>query len=200
MSKQVIVPKGKYSDPVPVNVNNWPDQFPYSPEVSVSLKHESDAMFLRFKVSENYTKAEITENNGKVWTDSCVEFFISFDNVSYYNLETTCAGVQLLGYRKNGEVTHASSEVISSILKNGTFVGKSFSEITGDIDWDIELRIPVSALFKHEIASFDGMRIKGNFYKCGDDLSHPHFLSWAPVSTEKPNFHVPEFFGEIVFE
>jgi enamine deaminase RidA (YjgF/YER057c/UK114 family) len=24
-----------------------------------------------------------------------------------------------------------------------------------------------------------------------------HFLSWNPIKTETPNFHVPEFFGEI---
>ena len=40
-------------------------------------------------------------------------------------------------------------------------------------------------------------RIRANFYKCGDKTAHPHFLSWSPVSTEKPDFHRPEFFGEL---
>ena len=39
-----------------------------------------------------------------------------------------------------------------------------------------------------------------NVYKCGDNLSQPHFLSWQPIHTDKPNFHVPQFFGEVEFE
>ena len=39
-----------------------------------------------------------------------------------------------------------------------------------------------------------------NLYKCGYNLSHPHFLSWRPIRTEKPYFHRPEFFGEVTFE
>lgn len=39
-----------------------------------------------------------------------------------------------------------------------------------------------------------------NFYKCGDKLQTPHFLSWNPINLEKPNFHCPEFFGTLNFE
>ena len=35
--------------------------------------------------------------------------------------------------------------------------------------------------------------------KCGDDLTVPHFLSWNPIKTEKPDFHRPEFFGTVKF-
>ena len=34
----------------------------------------------------------------------------------------------------------------------------------------------------------------------GDNLSHPHFLSWRPIQTEKPDFHRPEFFEQVTFE
>ena len=39
-----------------------------------------------------------------------------------------------------------------------------------------------------------------NIYKCGDKTAHPHFLSWAPIRTEKPDFHRPEFFGTAIIE
>ena len=36
--------------------------------------------------------------------------------------------------------------------------------------------------------------------KCGDDTAVPHFLSWNPIGAPRPNFHTPEYFGEIHFE
>ena len=42
--------------------------------------------------------------------------------------------------------------------------------------------------------------IKANFYKCGDELQTPHFLSWNPIQIEQPDFHRPDFFGTLEFE
>ncbi len=67
--------------------------------------------------------------------------------------------------------------------------------------WHITFIIPISALYKDRFASWDELKgARCNFYKCGDGLSKPHYLSWAPVLTEKPNFHSPQFFGEVEFE
>jgi len=41
------------------------------------------------------------------------------------------------------------------------------------------------------------MSMMANFYKCGDGLSKPHYLSWKPIVAEKPDFHRPEFFSTI---
>ena len=40
-------------------------------------------------------------------------------------------------------------------------------------------------------------KLLGNFYKCGDATEMPHYLSWNPIQTERPDFHRPEFFGEL---
>jgi hypothetical protein len=48
--------------------------------------------------------------------------------------------------------------------------------------------------------SLSGLRAKANFYKCGDGLTVPHFVTWAPISTEKPDYHRPEFFDWLEFE
>jgi len=39
-----------------------------------------------------------------------------------------------------------------------------------------------------------------NFYKCADDTSHPHWLTWSPVDLPEPNFHHPQSFGILQFE
>ena len=49
-----------------------------------------------------------------------------------------------------------------------------------------------------------GIRAQGqlnaNFYKCGNKTPHKHYLSWAPIDLDSPNFHCPEYFGVIQFE
>ena len=47
---------------------NWPDQFPYAPEVSFRMFHTGDYLMLRFDVAERCTMARVTEDNGEVWT------------------------------------------------------------------------------------------------------------------------------------
>jgi hypothetical protein len=42
--------------------------------------------------------------------------------------------------------------------------------------------------------------MRGNFYKCGDELGVPHFVSWTKIKTDSPAFHMPEFFGGLEFE
>ncbi len=52
----------------------------------------------------------------------------------------------------------------------------------------------------HKFHSWDGIKAKANVYKCGDNLSKPHFLSWNPIHHPTPNFHLPEFFGTLELE
>ncbi|MDR1556412.1 MAG: hypothetical protein LBS88_05185, partial [Tannerellaceae bacterium] len=35
--------------------------------------------------------------------------------------------------------------------------------------------------------------------KCADDTDTPHYLSWNPIAVSAPDFHRPDFFGEIYF-
>ena len=44
----------------------------------------------------------------------------------------------------------------------------------------------------------DGI-MRGNFYKCGDLTQREHYLSWNRVACAEPDFHRPEFFGELEF-
>lgn len=188
-------------EPLPLETINW-EAFPYQPNVSVQIAFNDDELFLQYKVDEQSVKAEITESNGRVWTDSCVEFFLSPEgNEWYYNLEMNCIGTALLGFRKKGgEATHASEEQIATIRRISTLGEFPFPELKGQTDWQITVAIPWEVFFKHQLKPVSGKKMRGNFYKCGDDLSVPHFVSWTKIKTEKPAFHVPEFFGGLEFE
>lgn len=187
----------------PIACCNWPDGYPYAPAVRFRMFHTGNRLLLRFDVAENYTAAHVTEDNGEVWTDSCVEFFLAVgDESGYYNFETTCIGRMLLGFRHtHADAVHAAPEVMDSVKRTTTLpFGEPFEEREGDNRWSLTLAIPPEALFRHEIKDWSGVEARMNLYKCGDNLSHPHFLSWRPIQTEKPDFHRPEFFEPVHFE
>ncbi len=187
--------------PLSLEMVNW-EEFPYKPDVSVQIGWNETELFLQYKVKEQSVKGEITDSNGRVWTDSCVEFFLSPDgNDEYYNLEMNCIGTILMGFRKKeNPVVYATEEQISSIRRISSLGDSPFPEIKGQTEWQITVAIPWEVFFKHELTPVSGTKMRGNFYKCGDELTVPHFVSWTKIKTEKPSFHEPEFFGGLEFE
>lgn len=184
-----------------VETVNWP-AYPYRPEMAFRIAHTADAILLHYRVTEASVRARYGEDNGSVWTDSCVEFFsIPGGDDIYYNLECNCIGTVLLAAgatRNNRE--HATPEVIGQIKRWASLGRQPFEERVGTCTWEVALLVPYEVFFKHNIHSLDGVRVKANFYKCGDELQTPHFLSWNPIRVENPDFHRPDFFGDITFE
>lgn len=184
----------------PIGCVDWPERFPSKPDAAFAIAHTGDAILLRFFVDEDYTAALVAEDNGPVWTDSCVEFFISFDETGYYNFECTCIGKALLGFRKRrNESVHADRAVLDTIRRAPSLGTEPFEERRG-VSWELSAEIPVGAFFRHSLGDLSGVAARGNFYKCGDGLTVPHFLSWLRVGVPEPDFHREEFFGEIEFE
>lgn len=188
-------------EPQPIACCNWPKQFPYTPQVVFRMFHTGSYLMLRFDVEERWTAARVTEDNGEVWTDSCVEFFIAPDDSGYYyNFECTCIGRLLLGFRKErAHATHASPEILASVLRTPSLGPRPFPEHEGDNRWSVVLAIPPQALFMHSLTDWSGVQASVNLYKCGDKLSQPHYLSWKPITAPKPDFHLPGFFEQIKF-
>lgn len=181
---------------------NWPELYPSKPKVSFKMAHNGTHLFLHYFVEENEVLAKTTEDNGEVWTDSCVEFFMSFDDSTYYyNAEFSCIGKSLLAYRSGRDgAIHADKEIMDQIKRYPSLGTQPFDKKQGDFKWNLLVVIPVSAYWKSGIETFSGVKANANFYKCGDNLTVPHYLSWNPIGTEKPNFHAPKYFGEIYFE
>lgn len=185
----------------PVNTVNW-EAFAYCPDVEFRMAYTQDALLLHFKVREESVRAVAAHDNGPVWEDACVEFFsIPADDGVYYNMECNCAGTLLVGAgtgRANRR--HAPQEVIDKVKRWSSLGRNSFEERMGECSWEVALVIPYTTFFLHHITSLEGKHIRANFYKCGDKLHTPHFLSWNPIEVEKPDFHRPEFFGLLKME
>lgn len=180
---------------------NW-NEYPYQPEVSFRIAHDGTSIFINYHVKEKSIRARYSKDNGMVWTDSCVEFFLlPAGKKEYYNIESNCIGTLFFGIGEDGGYREPALPEFSNQIQRWSSLGNQpFEERIGDVEWDLSLIIPTSAFFKGDIKNLSGQSMKGNFYKCGDDLVSPHFLSWNPISTKSPNFHVPEFFGALIFE
>jgi hypothetical protein len=168
------------------------------PKVSFAMAYGSGHIYLKYYVVEASVKAEYLNFNDPVYKDSCVEFFIAFDGEeNYYNLEFNCIGNCLAQYGPGKEGRTFLPPTLLATIKHETRITSPASQA---IEWELTLSIPLTVFHYQSSLSLEGCSARGNFYKCGDALSEPHYLSWSNISAEAPEFHLPNYFAEIRFE
>ena len=203
-SSSFIIPADASSaEPQKIEILNWAGQYGYKPEVSFLAWHTGDVLHLKFEVREETVRAEEGVDGNLVYMDSCVEFFFQPDPADphYYNFEFNAAGTLYLAYRTSRfDPELAPAEVLASVKKHPSLGKKTFAERSDVPVWTLEAEIPVSALWHHSYKTWAGIEGRANFYKCGDGLKTPHFVTWAPITTPSPDYHRPEFFVPISFE
>jgi hypothetical protein len=175
----------------------WNQAYPYQPGVRFSIAHDNNAIYLKYYVEERSVRAATTEINGPVWEDSCVEFFISFDGKHYYNFEFNCTGTALVGYgTTKAERRLLPTELIQTI---GTYCLIQNKTCDENKYWELTVSIPLQVFLHSSIDSLQGRQCLANFYKCGDMLPEPHFISWKNIDSPEPNFHLLHCFGTLNF-
>lgn len=177
---------------------NWSKRYPYHPLSAVFVAHTGRHLCIDFFVRCNYLRAENFTNQSPVSEDSCVEFFVSptSDN-HYWNFEFNCIGAVNASQRSERKnPTRLTDAEIERILRHSSCGNRPFCELEGLFSWNLLVVIPLDLIgveFKGE-----DIKMRGNFYKCASATSAPHYLSWNPIRTPEPDFHRPEFFGEII--
>ena len=197
-----IIPKSPAALECSIDQVNWSEEYPYKPEVKCRLSHDSKWLFLEYEVNEKATKAEESRLGEAVYEDSCVEFFIKPEGGRYYyNFEFNAIGCMSLARRlTRDEKVSAPMDVLRSVKCESSLGSAPFAEKTLGQSWTLKVDIPIGALYESGLTTWDGLECSINLYKCGDGLSEPHFLSWAPISHPTPNFHLPEFFRKVRME
>jgi len=185
-----------------IDLINW-DKFQYLPEVKFRIAHSNNQIWLKYYVREAHILAKRTEANSATHKDSCVEFFLDpMADGNYYNFEFNCIGTTHLAYgpARQDRVFIDSGTIKDHIEVESSLGKEPFTEKTGGHTWEMTIVIPAESLTHNKGIRLKGLRAKANLYKCGDETSVPHYLSWNPVGTERPDFHRPEFFGTVIFE
>jgi hypothetical protein len=179
---------------------NWPVEFPDQPSVGFRIAHSGDRIYLKYYVEEQATRAVYETDGNRPWEESCVEFFVNpaGDDI-YYNLEMSCIGYGIL----NGGAPGNRSAVPGGVEKIGRLPSMprhTFGIREGAQKWTLTLAIPMEVFSLSQVAPLSGRSVRANFYKCGDLLPRPHYLSWSGIETPTPDFHKPRWFGELFFE
>ena len=179
----------------------------HQPRTQAKVAYDDDFIYVIFRVEDKYVRAVAQGNHGKVWLDSCVEFFFTPGpdaSVGYFNIETNCGGTMLFNYQlipwqNQIPISEEDMQTIEGFHSEPKIVEPEKQQPT---TWVIEYRIPIDILAKHcKIERpAPGVIWKANFYKCADATSHPHWLAWSPIEHESPTFHMPEFFGTLQFK
>lgn len=166
------------------------------PSVLAEADFSPELLTIRFTVEEplDCFRAEVSGDNDRSWEDSCVEIFLQSPSApaEYFNFEVTSRGFLLAAKGPDRDHrTPLSPSEMARVVRT-----KDLASVAGNlVCWGMTVQIPASVL---GIASFEGVPLRGNLYKCADKAKTPHYLSAFEVNTEKPDFHRPEFFGNFV--
>lgn len=183
-----------------------PGSSSHIPTTSFATAWTSESIYVYFSVQDRYVCTRHLTPQSPVCQDSCVEFFFSPGpdiQAGYFNLEMNAAGTVLLHFQPapKTQVQALPKEALHSLTISTSLTSPIAGEHTAPLDWNINACIPLDILrpYCNIVAPHPGALWRGNFYKCADHSSYPHWLSWAPIETKVPQFHRPDAFGTLAF-
>lgn len=164
-------------------------------EAKAQLCHDGEKLHVRLEAKEANIRAEQAGALDQVCNDSCLEFFFApkADDKRYFNFEVNLLGNIYVGFGAERPTR------VRQIVKNpkALFDPKPFRTEKG---WGIEYKVPLSYIQLYMPDAVFAGEAACNFYKCGDLTEKPHYLAWAPLTSEKPDYHRRWDFGKLIFE
>lgn len=184
----------------------------HRPRCRCRALYDANRLYWSAVVEETCVLGRYTSFQDPVCEDSCVEFFFQPAGAAgYFNVEVNCLGATLVSYVEDPTRTPdgglAKATLLSVAQASGIRVATSLAgtvcdpELPGPLTWraDVSLTFDTFAPFCPGFrAPQRGDEWRGNFYKCAEANSEPHWASWAPIG-EALNFHVPGYFGLLRF-
>ena len=175
---------------------NW-KEYPYCPIAVFDIARSKTCLYLRYFIKGYSLKAVYNENGSNVHKDSCVEFFCKKpEDKQYINFEFNCIGTCDAAHRESREIkTPFTAEEYAQIRHYATAGTQPFEERKGIHSGELTVAIPFRLMGIDE--EHLPQKLLANFYHCADETDYPRFISWNPIDVPSPDFHRPEYFGEI---
>ncbi len=153
-------------------------------------------LYVCFIAQDRHITATLTERDGPVSLDDCVEVFVAPEpaNVkAYFNFEINALGTLLDRSPRNNRSKHWNAEGVQIAI---TCDGTRNDESDVDRSWTTEIAIPFLNFegVATNLPPKDGDLWRLNLYRIGGRIN-AQFSVWSDTRTEKPSFHVPERFG-----
>jgi|WetSurMetagenome_2_1015567.scaffolds.fasta_scaffold36662_3 hypothetical protein len=182
----------------------------HRPRTKAALLYDDTSLHALFQVHDRYVRSVHTAYESDTYKDSCVELFLQpAGRVGYFALEVNAGGAFSLRYIEDpartpnrfAKWTAVAAELAATIRISHSLPDVVDPERQDPQEWWVEVTWPFAAMepYAGPIRPAAGQRWRGNAFKCGDQTSHPHWASWAPIG-EALNFHQPSFFGWFGFD
>ena len=211
--RQPVTIDGNWDKPAwqavpPLRITHYMGDKPnFEPVVTAKMQYDTAHLYVIFRVQDRFVRVLTQDINGPVWEDACVEFFFAPNTAQpthYFNLETNAGGTPLMQYSTvaRQEVTPLPTKSIQAIEIAHSLPQRIDPEIKDSVTWTLEYRIPLEMLQQHAVVTTPepGVVWHANFYKIAENNTNPHYMTWAPIDLPAPNFHAPQFFGELKFQ
>jgi hypothetical protein len=186
-----------------------PESSDHRPRTVVRLLHSPEGIHGFFQVHDRYVRCVRTRNQEEVWKDSCVEFFAQpRADLGDFNFEFNCGGALLCSYIVNPERTASGFKEFTKVPTSVARMIRVCSSLPSRVEpenpepvtWAIRFFVPfrLFELYLGPLGDVSSQVWRGNFFKCAEESSHPHWAAWSPV--DEFNFHRPCCFGSLSFK
>ena len=173
----------------------WIDSFPYRCEAGARLGMNESGLLALMYAKEEPIIAKETRYGGDVYLDSCMELFLMpfpEESDKYLNIEINPLGIAHVGCGEGRGGRQVHREPVEGMEIHAWHTHQL---------WTLSFRVPNSLLQVHFGKPFKSSGLmRANLYKCSGPALHEHYGCWNSVGTAKPDFHRPEYFGDMLIE
>lgn len=182
----------------PAYINKFPWHCQYQPFSFAQMVWDKQGIHVHMQTDERPANMALSGLNVPVYTENCMELFLMPDpgnSAAYINWEWNPAGALYLSIgtcREDRKLLEIEEHI-------AYFQARPQIHAWG---WEIGFRIPREFVLQY-FPSFilaPAQRMRGNFYKIADQTQTPHYGCWADIEWRHPDFHRPEFFGDIILQ
>lgn len=157
-----------------------------------------DGLYIKLVCEEKNPLRVYKEDQDPVYKDSAMEAFFQFkgndmaaDDI-YLNFEMNANGALLACYGKNkmNRIPFTPDQIRKM---------KCSAEIREE-QWNVNLTLPIEILEQvyGKLNLQEGSDFRCNFYKICETKEYEHYAAYRCVESERPNFHLPEYFEKAV--
>ncbi|HYO82733.1 MAG TPA: carbohydrate-binding family 9-like protein [Bryobacteraceae bacterium] len=167
------------------------------------LLWDDENLYVSWQAHDKHISAYVTQTNGPVYQDDCVEIFIAPNPEkvkNYYNFEINAIGAMLSQARADWRLGELWWEPEGMRYRTSFHGRPKKDELPEDTQWVVEAAIPLSNFARDAVHTppRNGDVWRLNLQRLGGKTD-AQYSAWSPLPGDRPNFHQPEAFGIVRF-
>lgn len=163
--------------------------------MAAQLCYSDEGIHVHLQAQEAHIRAEEPIPYGMACQDSCMEFFFcpEENDSRYFNIEMSASGCAYIG------VGHNRYDSVRLLPESGNALKNLRINRTAD-GWEVYYTFSLEfiRIFFPGCELYEGKKLRANLYKCGDFTVQEHYIAWNFLDVQTPDYHLPEWFGEMI--